>query len=89
LHSEAYSFDGGATWQSGNTKTVSTNGTVQIKVRDKAENDSSTTATAKIDTLPPNTFTAYASASGNTVTVSGTTTDQRRFWYFILSISFK
>ena len=44
LDGEAYSFDGGVTWQSDNTYAASTSKTVQIRVRDKCGNVSSAQA---------------------------------------------
>lgn len=36
LHNTAYSFDGGSTWQTSNSKTFNSNQTVTVMVRDKA-----------------------------------------------------
>ncbi len=41
LHSQAYSFDNGSTWQQSNSKSYTANATVNIKVRDVAGNISS------------------------------------------------
>ncbi len=62
LHTTAYSFDNGASWQAGNSKTFSSNQTVNIKVRDSLGNVSNAYAVviSKIDKAPP-TFTV----SGN------------------------
>ena len=55
LNASAYSFDNGATWQAGNTKTYSSNQTVTIKVRDAVGNISSATSVVinKIDKSSP------------------------------------
>ncbi len=49
LHSTAYSFDGGKTWQASNTLTVSENGTYNVVVRDKATNKTTWSDTINID----------------------------------------
>ena len=51
LHSTAYSFDGGSTWQKGNSLTVSENGTYNIVVRDKATNKQSWSEPIVIDNI--------------------------------------
>ena len=45
LHATAYSFDNGSSWQTGNSKTITANGTYYIKVRDNAGNIASQTVT--------------------------------------------
>lgn len=45
LNSAAYSFDNGATWQASPSKTYTSSGTVNIKVKDIYDNISSATAT--------------------------------------------
>jgi LPXTG-motif cell wall-anchored protein len=77
--SGAYSFDGGSTWTTENSKSFSTNGTVNIKVRDNSGNISSQSIVVnKIDKAAPtfsgitNTPSAWTN-SGVTLTVSGAT----------------
>ncbi len=54
LATEAYSFDDGATWQEDHFKSFSTNGTVNIKVRDALGNTASSSfEIANIDTVAP------------------------------------
>jgi hypothetical protein len=55
LHVTAYSFDDGANWQTENTKTFTTNTTVNVKVRDAVGNLSAATQVSigNIDTQPP------------------------------------
>lgn len=66
LPSNAYSFDGGATWQSGNTILVEKNKVLNIWVRDNVDNTTKKTVTvSKIDkTLPDVTFTVTNGTSG-------------------------
>jgi len=58
-----YSFDNGSTWQTGNTKSFSSNQTVYVKVKDTAGNISSATTVAisKIDKTAP----TITSVTGN------------------------
>ena len=54
LATEAYSFDDGATWQADNYMSFSSNGTVNIKVRDALGNEASTSfVIGNIDTTAP------------------------------------
>jgi len=55
LHAQPYSFDGGSTWQTSNSKTYSgTASAIVIKVRDKAGNITTQTIDIiKIDNTPP------------------------------------
>ena len=55
LHATAYSFDDGETWVALNSQTFTSNGTVNIKVRDALEQESSATQViiTKIDNEPP------------------------------------
>lgn len=55
LHSKAYSFDGGSTWQASSSKTFSSNKTVKIVVRDKNGKKSATKTVkiTKIDKTAP------------------------------------
>jgi len=69
LHSTAYSFDGGSTWQASNSKSFNLNQNVVIKVRDAVGNiyTHSTIAITRVDVSPP---TCTISKS-NTGTVDG------------------
>jgi prepilin-type N-terminal cleavage/methylation domain-containing protein len=51
LHSTAYSFDGGTTWQASNTAVFTTNQIVNIKVRDAALNTQTTSLTIDINRI--------------------------------------
>jgi hypothetical protein len=80
LHSTAYSFDNGETWQSGNTKTVNANGTSQIKVKDALENVASVTVEiTQIDKTAPTVTVSPTSQNtiSTSVTVSITATDMQ------------
>ena len=70
---EAYSFDGGITWQSENTKTYNQNTTgIIIKVRDEAGNEAEQTITIdKIDKEGP-TVNINTEATSNTIVVNVT-----------------
>jgi LPXTG-motif cell wall-anchored protein len=75
----AYSFDGGTTWTTSNSKTFSTNQTVSIKVKDNLDNISSQGISIdKIDNLAPS-FTSITqtptgwTANSVALTVNGAT----------------
>ena len=67
LADKPYSFDGGTTWVSGNTKLYGTNQTVQIWVKDKEGNITKKTVVIdKIDkTAPDMTFAVTEGTAGN------------------------
>jgi len=73
LHAQAYSFDNGATWQAGNTFTVSATHTWrpgEIKVRDAAGNITSSvisvTATPQVTSTPSSSSSSTSSTSTST-----------------------
>lgn len=71
LHATAYSFDNGANWQAGNTKTYTGNtSNIIVKVRDASGNIATASAIniTKIDKTNP-TAKVAASVSGSTITV--------------------
>ncbi len=81
LHTQAYSFDNGATWQVGNTYTVTETTTWAvgtIRVRDAAENETGSISIVTITVTPPVTedetppVISSITASGATVTVVAT-----------------
>lgn len=65
LHAEAYSFDGGASWQSENYITVTENRDIDIVVRDAVENPSAITTyrVSKIDKTAPQLNVSYLALS--------------------------
>ena len=73
LANQAYSFDGGTTWQSSNTKTYTENTTgIVIKVKDKAENIteySQTLSISNIDKTGPE-LQAETEVTSTTITVN-------------------
>ena len=78
LHETPYSFDGGNTWQASNKKTVTSNGTITIKVRDKAGNTSNATEVkiTKVDSEPPtNSAPSIMNKSKNSITVKSNQQD--------------
>ena len=70
LADEAYSFDGGITWQSSKSKIFTENGTIKIKVRDKVGNitEKSDIILSRIDSTIPKTPTITATAGGASYT---------------------
>jgi len=72
-----YSFDNGSTWQTGNSKKITSNGTYNIKVKDNAGNISavSTVEITKIDTQTPTITVAKTSVGSNYIVVSVTITN--------------
>ncbi len=71
LHSSAYSFDGGKTYQKSNSKKFSKNQTVNIVVRDKNGNKTTWKVEInKIDKTTPNVSISGSHYIGNTLTAS-------------------
>jgi prepilin-type N-terminal cleavage/methylation domain-containing protein len=71
LHATPYSFNGGTSWQAGNTSTFSSNQTVSIRVRDSAGNiTSSSVVINRIDIEPP----VCTSSGGSTAWTNGNRT---------------
>lgn len=95
LHSQAYSFDNGKSWQSSSSKTFTSNQTVQIKVRDKYGKVSSVNKQVinKIDKIgplvsfSPNGNTNYVKNVTTTITVSDYGVKSLGTLYFALSTS--
>jgi len=75
LQANAYSFDGGAIWQSSNSKTFTANGTYQIAVRDNAGNISTNQVVVnKISTKAPTISLATNTVGSSDVVVTTTIT---------------
>jgi prepilin-type N-terminal cleavage/methylation domain-containing protein len=74
LHATApYSFNGGTSWQAGNTSTFSSNQTVNIRVRDVAGNSASSSVVIdRIDKVAP-TLSSITNSSGGSWTNSNVT----------------
>lgn len=95
LHSTAYSFDNGKTWQASSSKTFTANQTVYIKVRDKKGKVSSTSVQTinKIDKIGPSvSFSPNGNSSvvkfvDTTVKVSDSGVKTLGQLYFALSTS--
>ena len=70
LADKAYSFDGGVTWQESPSKTFTTNGTVQIIVKDKLDNATEihSVELTKIDPTIPKVHTITATAGNENYT---------------------
>lgn len=93
LPASPYSFDGGTTWTSGNTKLVGENGSFEVWVKDNANNISKETVTVnKIDkTLPDMSFAVASGTSGTnywyttnvgvTLTPSAGSSGVREYYY--------
>ena len=76
LASSAYSFDDGKTWQTSNSKTITTNGTYVVKVRDNAGNiASSSIVVSKVSTTAPTITIAKGNVGSNYITVTATVVD--------------
>ena len=76
LASSAYSFDNGSSWQTSNSKTITTNGTYVVKVRDNAGNETSQTIIVnKISTTAPTITIAKGNVGSNYITVTATVVD--------------
>ena len=85
MHSEAYSFDDGNTWQKENSKTFSENQKVKIRVRDIEENISASEVIKidKIDkTIPQVKLTVKGKKLTATVTPSKAPSGYTYSWYF-------
>ena len=64
LHAQAYSWDGGATWQAENYKVFDANGIVELQVRDAVGNITRYPFTiTRIDTTPPELYVSYLGIS--------------------------
>lgn len=70
LHGEAYSFDGGSTWQKSNSKSFNSNSNVSIVVRDKKGNKTDTYIIyiTKIDNIKPSVSINGGTSIGNKLT---------------------
>jgi len=77
LANESYSFDGGNTWQKSSSKTFTSNGTINIVVKDKVGNISEIYPVVinKIDPTIPKTHSITATVEGQEYT-SGTWTNK-------------
>ena len=76
LHATAYSFDDGKTWQTSNSKTITTNGTYVVKVRDAVGNIASQNiVVSKVSTTAPTITIAKGNVGSNYITVNATVVD--------------
>lgn len=78
LAPEAYSWDGGVTWTSSNTLSVSTNGTYSVVVRDKAGNTAYADISVECIDMTSPTVNLYASTTAwtnETVEISAVASD--------------
>ena len=85
LHSEAYSFDDGSSWQKENSKTFNKNQVVKIRVRD-VEGNTSATYRVKINKIDKTEPTVRLSVKGKklvaSVSPNKTPSGYKYAWYF-------